>query len=194
MPRAGALRLVPVAALCWAAAGAATLAPGVAPWIALALWAIVALAAVAVLTLSVRAGSRPRSARGPGLLRMPHNALRRALVVTVLAAAASAAAASHVAWTQPERASIADLALDGGRAVDVRAQVVGKVERRADGTLAFDARASQFATGTETHAADVEITVRVAIDDVDRLGQLDVGAAVDARGTAAPGRPAERSV
>ncbi|HEY9309995.1 MAG TPA: ComEC/Rec2 family competence protein [Microbacterium sp.] len=194
MPRAAALRPVPVAGLCWAAAGAATLAPAAAPWIAVALWAIVAMAALAVLALSGRARSLPCPAQGPGLLRMPRHALRRALVVAVLATAASAAAASHVAWAQPARASIADLALDGGRAVEVRAQVVGKVERRADGTLAFDARAVQFATGAETRAADVEIIVRAAIDDVDRLGRLDVGAVVDARGTAAPGRPAERAV
>ena len=100
---------------------------------------------------------------------MPRHAVRRALVVAVLAAAAAAAAASHVAWAQPARASIAHLALDGGRAVEVRAEVVGKVERRADGTLAFDARASRFTTGDEAQEADVEVAVRVAADDVDRL-------------------------
>ncbi|KAF2415061.1 competence protein ComEC [Microbacterium sp. B35-04] len=192
------MRLLPVAATCWAVAGAAVLAPGASPWIALALWAVAALCTLAVLRASGRPTSRVRvraaAGRLPGRFRMPRDAVRRALVVAVLAAAAAAASASHVAWAQPARASIADLALDGGRAVEVRAEVVGKVERRADGTLAFDARASRFSTGNEGQAADVEVGVRVAMDDVDRLARLDVGAVVQIRGTARPARAGERAV
>jgi competence protein ComEC len=99
-----------------------------------------------------------------------------------------------VAVAQPAGAEIAGLALEGGRAVDVRAEVVGKVEQRADGSLAFDARAARFTTGAQTHRTAVEISVRVAPDDVDRIGLLDVGSLVDARGTARPGRPGERAV
>lgn len=125
---------------------------------------------------------------------MPRHIVRRALVVAVLATAAAAAAASHVAWAQPARAGVARLALDGGRAVDVRAEVVGKVERHADGMLSFDARASRLATGHEAHAADVEVSVRVAPDDVGGSAGLDVGALVEARGTAGPGDAGDRAV
>lgn len=189
---------MPVAAVCWAVAGAAIVAPAASPWIALTLWAVVALGALAVLRASARTAQlatvRRAPVRLPGRLRMPRHVLRRALVVAVLAVAAAAAAASHVAWAQPARASISQLALDGGRAVEVRAEVVGKVERRAGGTLAFDVRASRFTTGDEARVTDVEIAVRVAVDDVDRLADLDVGAVVQVRGTATPGRIGERAV
>lgn len=199
MPRAAARRrsalgLVPIACACWAVAGAAIVVPAASPWIALALWVIVAMGLLAVRRAGERSTAPTRSQRAPGRFRMPRHALRRALVVVVLAAAASAAAASHVAWAQPARAGIAHLALDGGRAVQVRAEVVGKVERRADGTLAFDARASRFTIGDREHATAVEIAVRVGVDEVDRLAHLDVGAQVRVRGTARPGRTGERAV
>lgn len=213
MRRSGAFRLVPVAAASWTAAGVAILAPAASPWIALSLWALVGWGSLAVLRAGIRratpAGTSGHGPAGDGAgagstrtgdaggwtrLRMPRHALRRALVVAVLAAAASAAAASHVAWAQPARAGVADLALGGGRAVDVRAEVSGKIERRADGTLSFDARASRLTTGDDTLAAGVEITVRVSPEDVEGAARLDVGAFVDARGTARPGRAGERTV
>ncbi|MGX5770742.1 ComEC/Rec2 family competence protein [Microbacterium trichothecenolyticum] len=193
MRRRLGLRLVPVAGACWAVAATATLAPGASPWIALALWAIVLALAAVVLRLSTTQGaSRYRGTATR--FRLPRHVVRRAVVVAVLAAAVSAAAASHVALAQPARSAVADLALAGGRAVDIRADVVGKIERRADGALAFDARASRVSIGAESHATGVEITVRVPSDDVDRPGQLDVGATIVAHGTARPGRPGERSV
>ena len=194
MRRTAALRLAPVAGATWAIAAAAILSPSASPWIALLLWGLVASGGIVVLRLSVPTAAGAGRPRRRGRVRMPRHALRRALVVGVLAVAASAAAASHVAWAQPARAAVAELALDGGRAVDVRAEIVGKVERRADGSLAFDARAVRFDIGETTHRADVEITVRVAPDDVDTRAQLDVGALVDAHGTARPGRVGERAV
>ena len=146
MRRSGAFRLVPVAAASWTAAGVAILAPAASPWIALSLWAIVGWGSLAVLRAGIRgatpAGTTRHGSEGDGAsagstrtadaggrtrLRMPRHALRRALVVAVLAAAASAAAASHVAWAQPARAGVAGLAIAGGRAVDVRAEVSGKI-------------------------------------------------------------------
>ncbi|MFE5408819.1 ComEC/Rec2 family competence protein [Microbacterium sp. NPDC056569] len=125
---------------------------------------------------------------------MPRHCVRRALVIVGLACAASAAAASHVAMAQPARTAVADLALDGGRAVGIRAHVVGKVERRGDGSLEFDARATRVSTGDDSRGADVEITVRVDPADVGHPRRLDVGAIVDAQGTATPGRPGQRAV
>lgn len=192
MRRGTALRLVPVAATAWAVAAAAILAPAASRWIALALWGLALVASLVVLHLATppRSGERTAERR----IRMPRHLARRAAVVVVLALAAAAAAASHVAWAEPERAGITELALQGGRAVDVQAEVVGKVERRADGSLSFDALATRFATGEETHRARVELTVRVAPDDVDDRAHLDVGASVEARGTATPGRAGERAV
>lgn len=125
---------------------------------------------------------------------MPRRTARVALTVSVLAVAAAGAAAAHVAAAEPSRQAVADLALGGGRAVVVRAEVVGKVERRADGTLAFPARATSVATGARMHPTAIDVTVRAAPADVDRLPVLDVGATVAAHGTARPARPGERSV
>ena len=180
--------------MCWAVAAAAILAPAASPWIALALWALVLALTGVVLTMSTTGRIPPFRTGARTRFRMPRHAVRRTLVVVVLASSTAAAAASHVALAQPARSTVADLALDGGRAVDVRADVVGKIERRGDGVLAFDARASRVSIGKASHAAAVEITLRVSSDDVDRLSQLDVGATVIAHGTARPGRPGERAV
>lgn len=123
---------------------------------------------------------------------MPHRTARVVLAVIVLAAAAAGATAAHVAAAGPGRQSVAELALEGGRAVDVRAEVVGKVERRA-GTLAFAARARSVTAGSEVHRVAIDVTVRVAPDDVDRPDLLDVGADVVVRGTASTGRAGDRA-
>ena len=188
---------MPVAATTWSLAALAILSPATAPWIALTLWAGVVIAAVLVLRLSLPPIVRPAAVadlRVAQRSRMPRTALRRALVVVVLAGAGAAASVSHVALVQPARAHVASLALDGGRALEVRAVVVGKVERRADGSLAFDAHAQRLARGPVSHEVDVDVVVRVAPDDVDALGALDVGAVVDASGTAKSARPGERAV
>ncbi|WP_426325899.1 ComEC/Rec2 family competence protein [Microbacterium sp. E-13] len=125
---------------------------------------------------------------------MPPHAARRAAVVAVLALAAAAAAASHVAWSQPDRGAIAELAVQVGRAVDVRAEVVGKVERRAGGALSFDARSSSLTLGDASLRVAADLTVRVLPEDVEDAAHLDVGARVVARGTVTPGRPGERAV
>jgi competence protein ComEC len=179
MRRPRGLRLVPVATAAWVTAGVSIQWPAGAGVLALALWVAVAVA-VCVAALFGRG--------------MPHARVHSSLLLLVLSLAAGAAASSHVALAEPARAAVATAALDGGRAVDVVALVVGKVERRADGSLAFDAHATRFTTGPSAKVADVEIVVRVAPDDVDRPDALDVGARVIARGTTQPGRPGERAV
>ncbi|MET0736419.1 MAG: ComEC/Rec2 family competence protein, partial [Microbacterium sp.] len=125
---------------------------------------------------------------------------RHALAVCVLVLAAGAAAASSVAIAQPARTEVAALALTGGRAIEVQATVVGKVERRSDGMLAFDALATVIATGGSEEPVRVEIVIRVDPADVEApesdgvARALDVGASVLARGTAVPGRPGDRAV
>src|SRR5690606_34520234 len=135
MARPAALRLLPVAAVTWALAAVAILAPAAAPWVALALWLGVAIMVVLALRLCTpqpRRASRPvcaqRTRRRSG---MPRPTARRVLVVVVRAGAAAAASVSHVALAQPARAHVEALAVDAGRAVELRAQVIGKVERRA---------------------------------------------------------------
>lgn len=115
------------------------------------------------------------------------------LVVVALALAAAAAAASHVAMAQPARTAAADFAVAGGRAVDVEATATGKIERRADGSLAFDAHATRITAGARSLEVGVDIVVRVDPAEVGGAGELDVGAAVVARGTAADPRPGERA-
>lgn len=191
MPSPAALRLVPAAALSWAVGATAILVPAAAPWLALALWALVAVAAAAVLHVAL---SPPRAAVRRRRGGVPRHAVRRGLVVAVLTCAAAAAVASHVAWAAPARAEVAVLALSGGRAVEVRAEVIGKVEQRADGTLAFDARAVGITTGSRARTASADVVVRVDPAEVTRAAHLDVGAVVVAHGTAQPGRAGERAV
>lgn len=198
--REATLRLVPVAAATWATAAAAILLPAAAAGLALVLWAT-ALTTAAIVVWRIRRSPRPRRAptarRGEPLTACPQPAvdrLARLLVILVLAVAASAAAATHVALAQPARSVAESLALEGGRAIEVRAEVVGKVERRADGALAFDAVATRLTTGVHSTDTRVEVVVRVEPGEVAGTEQLDVGARVVARGTAQPGRAGERAV
>lgn len=174
-----AWRLAPVAAGAWAVAGAATMLPAAAVWLAAGLWA----AALALLALVVRAARRGR--RGTDASRWA--------IVAVLVLAAGAAAASHVAFALPARADAASLGLDGGRAVSIDAVVTGKVERRADGTVAFDAVASRVSAGPRSWATSVDVTIRV---DPEVVGgaPLDVGARIVADGTARDASPGDRAV
>lgn len=182
--RRASLRLVPVALATWGTAAGVVLIPAAAAWVAAALWAA-ALSVVATVAARARPGRRgegmPRRARVP-------------VVVLVLATAGAAAAASNVAFAQPSRTAAAELALSGGRSVEVQAEVVGKVERRADGALAFDAVATRFATGARSVQERVEVVVRVEPAGVDGVARLEVGSTVTARGTAGEARPGERAV
>ncbi|MEZ3161095.1 ComEC/Rec2 family competence protein [Microbacterium sp. BWT-B31] len=178
------LRLTPVAAASWAAAAAATLVPASAPGLALALWAA-ALAAIAALVAHAR--------RGDGV---PRPASRRWAVVVVLALAAGAAAASNVAFASPARTAVAADAIGGGRVLTIDAVVTGKVERRSDGRISFDAVATavRAGAGAALTAAEFAVVVRVDPADVDAPEALDVGAAVTLRGTARASDPGERAV
>lgn len=193
--RSASLRLVPVAGAAWAMSALAILVPAAAPAMALCLWAGVLAAAAAVAHAAGRRVPPSLARRGelhPVSPRLRPRA-RAVLVVVALALAGAAAAASHVAMAQPARTAAADFAVEGGRAVDVRATVIGKLERRADGSLAFDARATRIAAGPRSREVGVDVVVRVDPADVDGAGMLDVGAEVVARGTAADARPGERA-
>ncbi|MCW3494648.1 ComEC/Rec2 family competence protein [Microbacterium sp. SSM24] len=173
------LRLIPVAAAAWVTAWCATMWPDAAAGVSLALWGacLGALALFATYTAATRA----RSARV-------------SVLVVVIALAAGAAAASHVALAQPARDAVLELEIMNGRAVVVEASVVGKVERRANGGLAFDARISRIATGAGATVVSVDAVVRVNPDDVEPRADLDLGAVIEARGTASAARPGERAV
>jgi competence protein ComEC len=182
--RGASLRVVPVAAAAWVTAGAAILLPAAAAGMAVALW-------IAVLAATAIAGVRALRPASHGGSRA---GVRRAAVVAVLAAAASAAVASHVALAMPARDAVAEFAMSDGRAFEVVADVVGKIERRADGALAFDATALRWTAGTRVRETRADIVVRVDPGAVDDLAALDVGSRVAVRGTASPARPGERAV
>ena len=139
------------------------------------------LAALVALVRRARAGVRPARRAHAG-----------ALLVLMLAAAAGAG--SHVALAQPARLEVESFALGGGRALEVEALVVGKVESRPGGEWIFDARASRLTTGAAGEAVQVEVTVRVQPEDVDDPHRLDVGAEIIARGTARPAAAGDRAV
>lgn len=171
------LHLVPLVAAAWASAFAATWLPAAAVPIAIVAWA---------LTLVVLA---------PAAIRWPHDRRRgRVVLVAILSLAAAAGAASSVAYTQPSRHQATALAIDGGRAIQVTGAVVGKIERRSDGSLGFDAVATAVRVGSDITDVRFEIAVTVASDSIDaERGPLDVGALFVADGTARPGWPGDRA-
>jgi competence protein ComEC len=170
------LRLVPVAALVWGAAIAALLQPGLAGVFA----GVSGLGAAAAMIGAWRAGRR-------------HRRWTTAVSLAVVSLALAAAVCGQVALAQPARAAASALGIDGGRAIDVHALVVGKVERDATGTLRLDAVASRIDRGRERHRVDVPVSIAVAPGDVS--GQrLDVGSTVVASGTVFRADPGERAV
>lgn len=178
------MRLLPAAAVTWIVAGVAVTLPETAVRIAAALWIATLAALVLALRRSAafRSGARRRSARFP-----------EAGVVIVLALAAGASAASHVAIAMPSRTALDAWDVAGGRAVEIEAVVVGKIEPRADGTLTFDARATRLTAGARSSPVGIEVEVRVPRSGVTG-DTLDVGAHVRARGTVTPARAGERAV
>ncbi|QIG40585.1 MBL fold metallo-hydrolase [Microbacterium sp. 4R-513] len=163
---------MPVAAAAWGTAGLATAVPETSVPLAIGAWVA---AALALALLFRRRGA--------------------ALVAVVLGLAAAAAIASHVALAQPARSEALAFVGSGGRAVEVTATVMGKVERRVTGELAFDAVASGIRLGREEHGGqNLPITIRVHPDEVDDLGALDVGAVVIASGSARATDAGERAV
>lgn len=180
------LRLVPAAACAWASAMLCVFVPDLAIGVGAACWG----GAVASIVIGARIGGRRgRPARGA-----TGRPVRLLVAVAALSLSAAAAAASHVALAQPARDALDDAALTGGRALTVDATVVGKVERRADGGLAFDAVAERIAAGDASSAVHAPIVVRVDPGDVDARPLLDVGARVEIRGTAAGTFPGDRAV
>ncbi len=157
---------MPVAAAVWIVAAVAVLAPAAAGFVAAGLW----LGAVGLAAMVWRA--------------------RRGRIVWVIAAvsvAVAAAAASHSALAQPAREAAVTLAVDGGRAIEVHATVVGKAERTAGGDIAFDARAHRIDIGPTRHAVDVPVVIRGD-------ARPDVGAEVVASGTAVRADAGRRAV
>ncbi|WP_404433063.1 ComEC/Rec2 family competence protein [Microbacterium lacus] len=170
------LRLLPVVAGAWVTAFLTITFPLAAGPLAAALWAL-ALCGLAVAARGVSPWGR-----------IP-------VIVVLLALVAAASTASHVAFASPARESIEKIGWQGGRALEVEATVVGKVERWSDGSLAFDARAVWWRLGPNEHRTNIEVVVVVAPEDVDALpGALDVGAVVRASGTATATDPGDRAV
>ncbi|ALJ20519.1 ComEC/Rec2 family competence protein [Microbacterium sp. No. 7] len=163
------LRLAPVVGVAWTTASVVTLHPSVTVPIAISLWSL-ALAAVL-------AGVRCRGG------------WRTFLAVAAICAAGGAAVATHVAAMLPARAVLTELPTDGGRALQVRATVVGKVERSATGWRT-DAVAHEVRIGDERRAVDAPVLLRLA----DAPEGLDLGALVEVRGTTSPPRAGERAV
>lgn len=175
MPRGA--RLVPVAASAWVAALVLVAHPAASGWIALG---------AGGLSLALLAAIAARR-------RRPGDRSGAAPLVLLLIATAVMCCACQVALAQPTRQQAGDLALSGGRAVEIGAVVVGKVERRAGGIVEFDAVATTIRTGDRVRSVSMPVAVRVPPDDV-AGDRLDVGALVTARGTAREGDPGDRAV
>lgn len=165
------LRLVPVAAGAWAAALLVTLLPSASPVVALVLWAS-AIGALGVHTARRYARRSPRAGRA------------RLWTILILSLVGAAVVASHVAIAQPPRVAAERFGLEGGRALVMRAEVTGKIERRASGEWEFDAVATRLSTGRDSKPVRIDVSIRVRPDLVDTAERLDVGAVVEASGTA----------
>ena len=114
---------------------------------------------------------------------------RTLAAVVAICAAGGAAVATHVAVVEPSRAVLAELPVEGGRTIELRATVVGKVERSATGWR-MDAVAHEAVIGAERMPLDAPVLVRIA----DVPSGLDLGAVVELRGTASPARQGDRAV
>ena len=110
-----------------------------------------------------------------------------ALAAVMLAFAASTV--SHVAVAEPARRSVADLPIGGGRAIEIEADVVGKVELSATG-YRFDALLRSISVGQDRHPSSAPILVRTA----ERPPGLDLGARVHLVATAFPAEDGDRAV
>lgn len=166
------LRLLPVVALVWTVAAVAVLNPASA-W----LWAGGAGAVSFVLLAASRLARR---------------AFPVALMALVAVAAAFAgAAAAHVASTEPSRAALLALPLDGGRVVALEVQIVGKVERTTGGWR-FDAVVSRVQLGDRSLRLTAPVTIRAA--ELTHGTEVDLGSLLTVRGTAFPADAGERAV
>ncbi|WP_438352854.1 ComEC/Rec2 family competence protein [Microbacterium sp. CJ88] len=170
------LRLVPVAGVAWIAAGWTTAVPDSAAAVAAVMWVATTVGVFALLVPKLRA----------------HRTTRICVVLGVISLSLGAATASTVALAQPARQAAAQLPTGGGRALTVDATVVGKVEPWGSDRLAFDAIADAITIGPDRHPVAVPITV--LLPRTDGAPGLDIGAAVEVDGTAAPADPGARAV
>jgi len=173
--RATDLRLVPVAAACWAAAGVGVLHPGSAGLAAGACWAV----AVGLVIL----------AAVPARRWAPDRRAVNAAVLTAVATALAAAVLSHVAAAQPARAAAQALATGGGRSIVVTATVTGSAARTSAGGVRFDASAVSVRIGPATHAVRIPVTLQLQ-----NPLPVGLGDTVEVPGTALRTDPGERSV
>nr|WP_206686677.1 MULTISPECIES: ComEC/Rec2 family competence protein [Microbacterium] len=162
------MRLVPVALTAWLTAAIAIQLPGSAGPVA----AGCGVTGIAALVIASR---RAR--------------WRTVLSLAAVSLAVAGAAAAHVAIAEPARAAVVSLDHSGGRVLEMRMLVVGKVERSGDGWR-FDAQAHRIAYGQHVHTGVVPVEVHV--DDAPH--GLDLGATVQTRGTAFPADAGERAV
>ncbi|TQJ32063.1 ComEC/Rec2 family competence protein [Microbacterium sp. SLBN-146] len=174
------VRLVPVVLTSWGVA-LWTTHNGDAPLLSVTFWV---LGVVVVLCLAVLSG-----------LGVRRRGVRHAAAIIVLALACGAAVATHVTIGAHDRSTLAEAALDGGRAIDVRATVSGKIEHRVDGSVTFDVVVQEVTAGADARRVHGDAVIRIDPDDVSSPpGTLDVGAVVSARGSAVPGRVGARAV
>ncbi|MFS0867552.1 ComEC/Rec2 family competence protein [Microbacterium sp. 179-B 1A2 NHS] len=163
------LRLLPAAAAAWAGAGAAILVPDAAAPLAVALW----LAAAAAVLLARRGAARHGTA----------------LALAAVAMSLAAAAASTVAFAAPARDAVATLDVDGGRVVELDADVVGKVEATTTG-YRVDAVAVRARIGVRERG--LAAPVLVLTDE--RPPGLDLGARIRLTATAFRADAGDRAV
>ncbi len=162
------LRLVPVALAAWASAALMITFPEAAPVSA-------AAAALAVVALVV-AGCR--RARGRGVV-----------AIAVLCCAVAGGVALQVVLASGERAAVATLPIDGGRAVTFEAIVVGKVEAGPAG-VRFDA----VAVAARVAAVERTVSAPILVRAPAAVRHLDVGAEIVLTGSAFRTDAGERAV
>ncbi|MBO3664139.1 ComEC/Rec2 family competence protein [Microbacterium stercoris] len=164
------LRMVPVAAVGWAAGLFAVLFPAAAAWVAISAWGLAVTGVVARRWWAVAA--------------------RTVWTVGVLACAVAGTVAAHVALAEPGRRQVSELA--AGRAVEIDVVVISKVERRG-GALWFDAEMSMARRGEERVTGSAPVTVTVASDALEG-GVLDLGSRAHVQGSAQASEPGDRAV
>ena len=159
---------MPVVAVAWAVAAAATVVPALSAPLALCAWAVAIVALVPLLL-------RPRAT----------------VLVIVLAAAAAGVVASHVSLAQPARTALVDPR--GGAEVapsrSRRASWARSSAARPPVSSPSTPSLRWWRRDARERAVQLPVSMRVMPDDVDRLDLLDVGSVVARAGHGTRDRP-----
>lgn len=182
MSRARDLRLVPLAAVVWAAALLCVFLPGTAWW---CVGAGAVVGAGMLWVMARDAGSRSGAGPRPGAYSRPGAGSRPGGGLVVVVALAAMAVATSVGFASAGRAAASDL---DGRVIEVIGEVASSSSKGSDGRVWFDVQSVR--AGSLGAPEPLAIPLRVGVEP--ERG-LDLGAVVRITGDAMATEPGEHA-